>query len=193
MSRRLEQSRYVVPVLVVLSLCGAALVIRNNTELAALGIFGYLLKLIVVGWFVLMVLSAICQLIDYVCERTGLYRGLECIGVLKPDIGTVEQVDQMSPQEWFALNYDQRIETVKLFLQREYPDDYSHYVPPVFVLIEDATASQLRRWEAEGAEPARPVSSAMFIAVLDVGHRAKSEGYVEGVMRAADLFKKKQG
>ena len=117
------------------------------------------------------------------------------LGRTSPRVTDFEQVDRMSPEEWLALSYDHRIESVRLFLQREYPQHYPRYVWPVFVLVEEATEAILREWQADWAsqnKPAPPavIGAAMLVAVLEVGEKGRREGYASECLRALDVWRR---
>jgi hypothetical protein len=109
-----------------------------------------------------------------------------------PTITDVGQVYALSSEEWFALPYQTRLETIKLYLRREYPQNYPNYEWPVFVLVEDATAIQLLNWQNEGSQVYLPVPNAIQLAVGEVVDRAKREGYVSETFRATDIARRKE-
>jgi hypothetical protein len=195
MKKRLQNS--VLLLVIVVSVGLAARLLVGNTELASMGVFGYLLKLVLLGWWVFGLLFTVVLLIghiiDYVCEHAGVYRACERLGIGTPRIKNASQVDQLSIEAWFQLSYDQRIETVRLLLQREYPEQYSTYSWIVLVLVEDAMWRQLRQWqEARGAH-FTPVSGAMLIAVGQVGDRIYREGFTwsDELIQVCEIYQSK--
>ena len=97
----------------------------------------------------------------------------------------------MAADEWLALPYEQRINTIKLFLQRECPDQYPTWDWAQFVLVEDETESQLRKWLAEGKLPRlTAVGAAMACGLVAAGDYVKRTGTAQVSARLVDLLSK---
>ncbi len=85
-----------------------------------------------------------------------------------PRITDFGQVDRLTPDEWLALSYDERLRTVQLVLQQAFPEYYPSYTQFVFVLVEDATAGRLRELAKGGMQAPHVVTGVMLMAVLHV-------------------------
>ena len=110
----------------------------------------------------------------------------------KPKITQVGQLWDLTPQDWFVLPYEQRIGTVKLFLENEFPAEYPKYTWEVFVLVEDGTESLLRQWEREGRRVFSPLPPAMLFALMQEGSQLEAEGVDAALRRAWEIAEKKR-
>jgi hypothetical protein len=108
-------------------------------------------------------------------------------------VDATAKVYGMLPSEWLALGYMQRINTVKLFMKREYPADVKgHEDSPFIVFVEDAAQARMQQMIKEGINKAPGVPLAMLEAATFVSYKAMRRGVgFDDVMSAIQIFNEK--
>jgi hypothetical protein len=193
MGSRFSENRLVLFGLIILSTLVAAWMVVSHAGLGPQGFVGYLLKLVLVAWGIFMVLFALLQLLAFAVRRASASRPAARQTVIRrrTRIKDIRQIDLMAPDDWFALPYNKRVESAREFLRREYPQEFAGFASPVFVLLEDATETQLRRWQEEGTTPYQPVTTGMMTAAPGIVERGKGEVHAADALKAAGLARRK--